>query len=343
MATSTTAAAPASSTAAAAANAPRCEAWFYDAHGKDRAVSCARLADARPGDDQMLWVDLLAPDDATLEQVWSSLGLPDCTRIRDRREATNPGLLNCGKFFRVSVVAVNGGDGLKFDGTPLVIVAGQNIVVTLHDTPVEFVDTLRAREGGDTDLGWLSAESFTASLLDWHLSTYFSATAEFELAVERLEVDILDGRALECLPELRRLRRAASRLRRMLTPHRAVFSALSRPDFRPAQGEEVDRHFLAIDTRYERAMDMVENARDLVIGSFELFSSQTALQTNRSMSVLTFATVVLGVLAVVGGIMGMNFEAKFFSAADRGFWVAVGGMLALSVGAVLLGRYKRWI
>ena len=89
-------------------------------------------------------------------------------------------------------------------------------------------------------------------------------------------------------------------------------------------------------------MDMVENARDLVVGSFELFSSQTALTANETMKVLTFVTVVIGMLAVIGGILGMNFEAPFFKTGVVGFSVAVGLMLVLAAGAVLLGHRRRW-
>src|SRR5690606_1679269 len=111
-------------------------------------------------------------------------------------------------------------------------------------------------------------ESFAATVLDAQLATYFDAVSAFEMAVERLEMEIFDDRRQECLDELRALRRTASRLRRMLAPHRAVFAALSRPDFRPDEGEAADRHLQALDVRFERAMDMVENCRDLVMGSF---------------------------------------------------------------------------
>ena len=43
----------------------------------------------------------------------------------------------------------------------------------------------------------------------------------------------------------------------------------------------------------------VRDLRELVIGSFELFSNQTALRTNDSMRLLTFVTVVTGVIFVV--------------------------------------------
>ena len=78
----------------------------------------------------------------------------------------------------------------------------------------------------------------------------------------------------------------------------------------------IRRHFGALDTRFERAMDMVENAPDLVIGSFELLSSRTGIEANNAMRTLTFATVVTGVLAVVAGVLGMNFDASVFNTKD---------------------------
>jgi anaerobic selenocysteine-containing dehydrogenase len=92
----------------------------------------------------------------------------------------------------------------------------------------------------------------------------------------------------------------------------------------------------------ERAMDMVEHARELVIGSFELFSSQTALRTNDAMRGLTFVTVVTGLLATLVGALGMNFEASFFGSNDTGFWMAVGGLALFAAGAFVLGRHRRW-
>ena len=89
-------------------------------------------------------------------------------------------------------------------------------------------------------------------------------------------------------------------------------------------------------------MDMVENVRDLVIGSFELLSSQTAIKTNNSMRTLTFATVITGILAVIAGVLGMNFDAPFFKTQTMGFVVAAGAMLVLAGAALWLGRRRAW-
>lgn len=319
-------------------------ATLFDANADDR-VLCdpAELPSAELADGQLLWVDLHDAPESGLRSIAQRLHLPGGAVESALGNETNPALYNCGTCFWLRVVAARDAPGLEFAGATLTLVSGRNLVVTLHDQPLAFIDALRERESAQGDIGALGAASFAASLLDWHLSSYFEAVSRFEMAVERLEVDILRGRQAPCLDELRNLRKAASRLRRMLAPHRVVFAGLARPDFRPGEEEAANGHFLSLERTYERAMDMVENARDLVVGSFELFSSQTALVTNESMRTLTFATVVIGLLAVIAGVLGMNFHTPFFDTGTLGFALASAVMLVLAVGAVLLGRRRNWL
>ena len=319
----------------------RVHAFLYDADGEDREIGLDDLASWHRGETQLLWLDLQAQDDACIDQVWQSLELPERTRTAVGNGGTVPAL-GGGDVFWVRVLAVGPENGSRRKGVVLTIVAGEHFVLTLHDEPVAYLDEMRKREDIDSHVGALSAESFTVALLDGHLSTYFDAVADFEKEIEKLEIQILAARRLDCLPKLRELRKSASRLRRMLAPHRTVYGGLSRPDFRPDGGKEIDRRFETLDAHFERAMDVVENARELVVGSFELFSSQTALQTNNSMAVLTFATVVLGVMAVLAGMLGMNFQAAFFETKSLGFFIASGVMVLLGVVALAIGRAKRW-
>ena len=45
---------------------------------------------------------------------------------------------------------------------------------------------------------------------------------------------------------------------------------------------------------------------------------------------------------VIAGVLGMNFDAPFFKTAALGFWVAIGGMLVVTVIASIVGKYKKW-
>jgi magnesium transporter len=297
--------------------------------------------DVEPGEQSLLWVDLDDPPDALVSQVWERCGFPeDARRFLD--DGTMPEAGQDGDYFWVRCVVLDQDAGREdAAGSVLVCVAGRNRVLSVRRRDIPFLEELRQADRRIA-LGQLSAESFVATLLDRQLATYFDAVSDYEMAVERLEVDLLGGNERSCLPELQRLRRWASRLRRMLAPHRNVFGVMARPDFRPDQDRSADRHFVALDTRFERAMDMVENARELVIGSFDLFSNQTALRTNDFMRVLTFVTVITGVLATVVGALGMNFDAGIFKTRDLGFWLAIAGLVLLGVVSLALGKRRRW-
>lgn len=124
-----------------------------------------------------------------------------------------------------------------------------------------------------------------------------------------------------------------------------MFEAVARPDYDPGQLPDVARHWQLLSGRYSKTMAAVETARDLVNGSFDVYTSRVAHGTNETMRLLTVVTVILGTLAVVGGALGMNFQAELFETADKGFWWTVAGMAVFSIAgtiaAVVLLARKR--
>lgn len=315
---------------------------LYTLDQPDRSPALSEVDPARLDEHQLLWIDLCGCDEATLATVLERLHLPSGLAGELSSVGATPTLRNHGGWFFAQAVAACNVGGLTFNGIPLSIVAGPNYVLSVHAQPIHFIDQVHDRERGETALGMLSSESFVAALLDWHLSTYFDAVSDFEGSVERLETRILGEGEYDCLQELQRLRRAASRLRRMLAAHRPLFMGLARPDFRPQREGEANKQFHSLDVHYERAMDVVENARDLVVGSFELFTSGNAHRTNVSMRQLTFLTALLGVLGVTAGVLGMNFESPLFDTGSRGLGWSLGGMLVFLVAATVVGRKRGW-
>ncbi|MDQ3056626.1 MAG: hypothetical protein M3Q96_02610, partial [Pseudomonadota bacterium] len=311
-------------------------AVLFDADGSDSELAPAQIDPSRLSDHQLLWIELCGDDDAQLKDVVAQLGLSDHLAAVRAGMCGHPRVENFGDWFLVRAAAITDDDPstgadstaadstaadstadgigaaashrkhahrLRFAAEEFTIVVGRNFVLTLHDAPLRFIDELREREQAETQLGVLSAESFTASLLDWTLATYFDAVSEFETAVDRLEVHLLGSRRhRDCLPDLADLRRVVSKLRRQLASHRNLFAALQRPDFRPAADEAANGHFLRLGERFDHAMEAVENARDMIVGTFELFATRAAQRTNDNMRRLTFATVLIGTLAVLAGV-----------------------------------------
>ena len=332
----------------AAGREARLRVTLFDADGDDRAIEAEAIDLAILSEQRLLWVDVEDDEahsaDAALTQLAQRLDLRHGAELLLHELDGGTRLQNFGDWFLAQVVAVEHEGQLRFVGRGLAIVCGENFVISLHRGPLAFLEQLRDRERADTRIGSLSAESFSASLLDWVIESYLHAVSDFEAAVDRLEVTLLSSRVVhrECLPELAELRRGASRLRRMLSPHRHVYGALARPDFRPDAEGVADKHFRALEQRFERAMDAVENTRELVVGSFELFTTRTAQRTNDTMRVLTFFTVLLGSLAVLAGVLGMNFTVAFFQSGAQGFWIAIGSMAGIVLVATLFARWRRW-
>jgi magnesium transporter len=291
---------------------------------------------------QLLWVDLVAPTDDEVARVASLLELrPAALRLPPHPH--RPSLENYGSCFRLCVYAALNGHGARCRARPLTLVAGDNFVVSVHDGDLPFIEELRRREKGDSRLGELTAESFVASLLDWQLSTFFHAVERLEHDVDEAEVAVLGRkRTSGFLKKMVEARQEISELRRLLKPHRDVIYGLARPDFIATEKPEARPHFAALTAHFERAEDALESARDLVVGSFDLFSTRAAQRTNETMRVLTFVTVLMGSLSLIAGVMGMNFGLAFFETGRSGFFTVLGAMAVVALIALAVGRWRRW-
>jgi magnesium/cobalt transport protein CorA len=291
---------------------------------------------------QLLWVDLSTPTEDEVASVAALFKLRT-SALQLPPQPHRPSLENYGACFRLCVYAALNGNTERCQARPLTLVAGDNFVVSVHNGNLPFIEELRRREKGDTKLGELTAESFVASLLDRQLSTFFHAVERLEHDVDEVEIAVLGRRQNSAfLKKMVSARQEISELRRLLKPHRDVIYGLARPDFIATERPEAKPHFTALTAHFERAEDALESARDLVVGSFDLFSTRAAQRTNETMRVLTFVTVLMGSLSLIAGVMGMNFGLEFFDSGARGFYTVMGVMAVVAVAALVIGRWRRW-
>ena len=316
---------------------------LFDADGPDRQLSLEELQSARLSPRTLAWIDLQSDNPADIEDILAQLDISRLPLTALMAPGSAP-LFSQDDWFGARALAPRlDGEGAMCHGEQWLLAVGPNIVLTVHRGPLQFLDELYAHDDPLSRVGMLDADSFAAALLDRMLTTFFDAIDRFEKHLDALEVRILEPRVRGgYLVELRLLRRAVSMLRRLLSAQRSLFDALSRPDFRPDQDEAVAKRFRAVSLRYERVVDSVENARDLVVGSFELLATRLSQRTNESMRVLTFFTVLLGSLALVAGVLGMNFKAELFESGAMGFWSVVTSMGVVVLAALAVAWRRGW-
>lgn len=229
-------------------------------------------------------------------------------------------------------------------GVQLGFVVADRYLLTIHREPIGYLDDFEAQDKGETAIGQLSPALLAAALLDWHLTQFFEEVAEIEGAVDRIDEEILGtGTRHEILQDIVTLRARVSRLRTTLASQRPIFYGFARPDFALNFDEPTLACFNHLRDRFDRAIDEVERTRDVVVGSFELFTSVSSQQTNDLIKALTFLTAIVGLCAAVAGLLGMNFKLAIFETGMRGFLIVTGSLLAIALAALTIAKWRRWL
>jgi Mg2+ and Co2+ transporter CorA len=336
-------------------------AYLYDADREDRQISPDDVSKLALSDHSLLWIDADQRDDPALGDLIDSLGL-DAEVLSHGPSSERPQLSNYGTYFQFTINAapqhddgrdesIEAGRGsspdalAKTGSSPIIdFLVSKQVLVTVHDGPVACLTGFREQDKAQTKTGLLSAQVLAAALLDWHLSSFFDEVSRIEAKVDELDDRMLRESANEMvLGRMVAMRRRVSKLRSLLVAQRDVFYGLSRPDIALLTDETATSYYATLPSRFERALDEVERARDLATGSFELFTSRSGETTNALVKILTFVTTITGFCAAVAGLLGMNFQLSIFNTGYAGFLVVTGGLCLISAASVIFARRRRWV
>lgn len=327
-------------------------AYFYDADGRDREIALEEVSLDTLGSESLLWVDVDSEDASDLDRVRALLNIDAAVWVAD--EGARSQLQNYGDYFRFSVGTAPVSQDrdverphpadLNHGSVKVDFIVSEHWLVTVHNGHVPCLDGFREQDKAETLIGLLTGQALVASLLDWHLGEYFHEVSKIEEAADRLDERVLrESSSSTLLGRIVALRRRVSKVRGLLVAQREVFYGLSRPDFALITDSGAAPFYEGLVARFERAVDEVERTRDVVLGSFELFTSRTGQQTNDLVKVLTLLTAIIGFCAAIAGLMGMNFKLAFFETGLTGFSIVSGGLLAVALIALAYARYRDWI
>ena len=320
---------------------PGMRAFLYDAEHEDRLLAPDEVSAETLSDRQLLWVDV--GDLEQIEPAAAALGLTQETVDRIARRPKLPGLLVDTAYIHVVVVsAIRRPFG--YESAILDCLAGANWVLTVHDSRIDFLERFDGDINGDTYLGRLDAQGLVSALLHEHVASYVREIEPFELELDRLDIEVMTGRGDDpaVFQELVALRRRLAQLRRLLAPHRELYGRLARPDFRMLSEPESPEDFTSLAERVEQTMDALETTLEMIVSSFEVYTTWTAHATNRVMKVLTVASATLLPPTLLASIMGMNSLPHAFVAPEA-FVATIALIVALGAAVLGTARWRGWI
>jgi zinc transporter len=267
---------------------------------------------------------------------------------RERSERGGPvrrGLQRQQGWIRLPIVAVQAPgtgepEGRAIERVTIDVLAGENVVVTVHEVPADPVEALADQLRDEPGLGALDAAALVAALVDAVLALYLRHAESIERRIDDLDEIAIRGSTGDAyLGEVVVLRRRVASLRRALAPHRETFGPLARPDFEIAAP---GRPWPGLVDRLETTIGAIQTVHELLVGSVELRQSSAAQRANDVMKRLTILNAVLLPSVVLAGTMGMNFRLGFFEVPSN-FWLVVTAMAILAVGTLGLARLRGWL
>ncbi len=296
----------------------------------------------RLGRSSVLWIDLEGPDDSQVESLARLLDLDEqSVRSLNAPGDGTPGLDGSDRYVHVRVYAPSEEGGLS----RVVCLVSERWVVTVHDSPLEVLETYRQRASGSGDTGKLDGLEFLANLLEWVLQRYFEAFEEIDLVLDDIDTSSMTG-AVEgrddALARLVDVRREIGGLRRALTSHRETILALTHPELDAIASSKSAERFARLRDRLEEAVQAARDSRESVVGSFDVLIASTSGRTNDIMKVLTLASVLILPGTLLAGVMGMNFQLGVFDDSLY-FWAVIVAMIAIAFATLVVARMRDWI
>lgn len=309
--------------------------------GSAQLVDPADVSEAIKRTEQLVWVDVSAPDDADLALLQEEFSLHALALEDIRERHQRPKLEHYSDHaFLVAYTA---------ERKEVDIFIGPAWLITVREDDnadeATFMDAARKRfertRPEHATVGFL-----LYVVLDELVDGYFARNDEVEDELEELEDRIfgedgpLDERAIQ--QELFDVRRRLVAYRRLAMPTRDVLAALLRGEVEWIDDNAVT-HLQDVFDHVLRAIDLVDNHRELMGNAVDAHLAIISNHQNRVMKRMTSWGAILLGSTLVAGIYGMNFDHMPELKWLFGYPFALGIMATITVVGFLWFRSKDWL
>ena len=309
-----------------------------DGHGRDLAPSDLATALADPG--TRVWVDLADPTLSQLGEIAAVLGLHPLVTENIGERSKRAKIEQVDDQIRIVLFAMAYAGEIRLRELDFVI--GQRFLFTVHTGDWDPLSAPQLRGGVDGILARGPDYLFYA-LGDWIVDGYFPCLDELADEIDQLQEDAIERPSSWTLQRLFALKRELIVLRRATSPAREIFNQLTNRET-PLVAPE---HVIYLRDVYDhllRVTDELDNYRDLVAGTMEVYLSTVNNNLSAVVKRLTSVTLIVAGIGAVGGLFGMSEAGTALAGEERiGFWIVLVGAMVLSGAGALILRRIDWL
>ena len=311
-------------------------------------VAPQTLHTARKDPDALLWIDLEGDPGPHNELLATACGLSRITldSINDVSERSK--LVESGHYFHLVAHALSFDPATQAAETPkLDIVFGANFLVTIHRTPLPWLDTLRdAVRNGKTEENDMSrgVAFLLYAVLDALIDSYFPVLDGLDDLIDDLENVTVRDTSNEVQARIFRVKRSLAQMRRVISPQVEVANGLI-----TRTGETIPKdmepYFAEVHDHLVRAFEVLDSYRDLMSGLLDVYLTTVSNRLNEVMKQLTIIATIFLPITFITGVFGQNFAHAPQVEHDNGwaFYAVLAFMAVVTALQLWYFKRKRWI
>ena len=310
-------------------------------HGADalEALAGGLLPEVRAGSG-CLWVDLTAPTKSEVERAASLLGLHPLIAEDIVEGNQRPKLEATDDLVHIVLFGLEYGDEIQTHEIDLVL--GNGFLLSAHPATWDPHAGTHFRSGPATVMG-SGPDHLLWALADTIVDAYFPFADRLEDAIDALQDAVIERTDRTTLTRVFALKRELIEVRRAISPVREVLNQLTNRDLALIDPGEL-LYFRDVYDHVIRLADELDNDRELVTATLDVYLSQVNNNLSAIMKRLTGVTVIIAGIGAIAGVFGMSEAGLAFSGGEAlGFWAVATGTIALSFLAAAFLHRIGWI
>ncbi len=321
-------------------DAPNARILIWRPSGMKETADVASLKGILDEPDTRIWVDCIDPQAELITPIAEALGLHPLIAedIVERNQRAKVETFDD----VVHIVLFE----LKYAGevetAEIDIVVGRRFLVTVHGPECD-LRAVGALKAGPEPVLRRGTDYLLYVLADHVVDGYFPVLDRLADEIDELQDQIFAAASEWTLQRLFVLKRELIAIRRATSPAREIFNQLTNRDIVAVDQANV-LYFRDIYDHLIRVTDELDNYRELVSGTLDIYLSTINNNLSRIMKRLTGVTVILAGIGAAGGIFGMSEAGSAFAGGEAaGFWIVTMTIIVSAAVAAVVLRRIEWI
>lgn len=220
-------------------------------------------------------------------------------------------------------------------------VVNRDFVITSHKGQVQFIKDIQDNKEMLEKTFAKGLDFLFHHILDEGIDTFFPVLENMDRNIEQVELMITKRVSPEVLRRIMDLKREVVDIKRFTLPQREKVSLLTKNEY-----EQISRralpYFRDIYDHSVRVYEAIENYRESIATTYDLYMSTMSNNMNDIMKVLSIIATIALPLTVLSGIFGTNFAILPGASSRYGFWIMILMMVGITGSLIIYFRHRGW-